>query len=128
MKHDLLSDVFYVLNNAEKFGKKQCIIPASSMVKNVLLVMQKSSYIGSFEFIDNGKQGQFNVQMIGRINKSRVIKPRFATKKDEYKKLESRYLPARGFGILIVSTSKGVMSQDEAKQLGLGGRVLGYVY
>lgn len=128
MKHDLLSDSFYVLNNAEKFGKKECIIPASNIVKNMLLVMQKSGYIGSFEFLDNGKQGQFKVQLVGRINKSRSIRPRFAAKKDEYEKFESRYLPARGFGILIVSTPKGVMSHQEARQQGLGGRIFGYVY
>lgn len=128
MKHDLLADAFYVLNNAERFGKRECTIPASKTVKNVLLVMQKAGYIGSFEFIDDGKQGRFSVQLIGKINKSRAIRPRFAVEKGKYEKFESRYLPARGFGILIVSTSKGVISQEEARQLGLGGRVLGYVY
>lgn len=128
MKHDLISDALYVLNNAEHFGKKECIIPASSTVKNILLVVQKAGYIGSFEFIDDGRQGQLKVQLIGNINKSRAIRPRFAAKKGEYEKFESRYLPARGFGILVVSTPKGIMSQVEARHHGLGGRVLGYVY
>jgi small subunit ribosomal protein S8 len=57
-----------------------------------------------------------------------VIQPRFFVKKDEYEKWEKRYLPARGFGIMIVSTSKGVMSQKEAESLKIGGRLLGYVY
>jgi len=128
MKQDLLSDVYYVLNNAEKFGKRECTIPASSLVKDVLLVLQKAGYVGSFEFIDDGRQGRFKVQVVGRINKSRSIRPRFAIPKDGYEKFESRYLPARGFGILVVSTSKGVMSQDEARKQNLGGRLLGYVY
>lgn len=128
MRHDLLSDVFYVLNNAEQFGKRNCTIPASRMTKNVLLVMQKSGYIGNFEFIDDGRQGQFKVELIGKINKSRSIRPRFAVKKDGYGKFESRYLPGKKVGILIISTPKGVMSQQEAEQQDLGGRVLGYVY
>lgn len=128
MRHDLIADAFYVLSNAERFGKKECVIPASKTVKNVLLVVQKAGYIGSFEFIDDGRQGQFKVELIGKINKSRVIRPRFAVKKGGYEKFESRYLPARGFGILIISTPKGTMSQEEARKQGLGGRLLGYMY
>ncbi len=128
MRHDLLTDALYSMNNAEKFGKKECTVLASSLIKDVLLVMQKSGYIGSFEFIDDGRQGHFKIQMIGKINKSRVIRPRFSAKHGSFGKFASRYLPARGFGILIVSTQKGVMSQDDADRQGLGGKVLGYVY
>ncbi len=128
MRHDLLTDVLYSLNHAEKFGKRECTVPANSMVKDVLLVMQKSGYIGSFEFIADGKQGHFIIQMAGKINKSRAIRPRFAAKKQGFGKFESRYLPARGFGLLIVSTPKGVMSQEEARKQGLGGKILGYIY
>ena len=128
MRHDILSDVLYVINNAENIGKSSCIVPASSLVKDVLMVMKNSAYIGNFEFVDDGKSGHFNVDLIGRINKSRSIKPRFPVKKDEYEKWESRYLPARNFGILIVSTPKGVMSQDDAAKQNIGGRLIGFVY
>ncbi|MDI6721664.1 MAG: 30S ribosomal protein S8 [Candidatus Aenigmarchaeota archaeon] len=128
MRHDLLSDVLYVLNNAETIGRFSCTVPASSLVKSVLKVMQKENYIGSFEFIDDGKSGKFKVDLIGRINQSRSIRPRFFVKKNEYEKWEKRYLPAKDFGMLIVSTSKGVLSQKDAAGLGIGGRLLGYVY
>ena len=128
MRHDILSDVMYVMNNAEKIGRATCTIPASNLVKNVLKVLQKESYIGSFEFADDGKSGHFVVELIGKINFSRSIKPRFFVKKDDYEKWEKRYLPAKGYGVMIVSTSKGVMSQKEAEGLGIGGGLLGYVY
>ncbi len=128
MRHDILSDVLFAINNAEKNGKKSCTVPASKMIKNVLLVMQKTNYIGSFEFIDDGKSGKFSIELIGRINESRTIRPRFAVKNMGYEKWESRYLPAKDFGILIVSTPKGVMDQKEAMSKGLGGRLLGYVW
>ncbi len=128
MRQDFLSDVMYVINNAENMGKGSCSIPASRMIKDILMVMQKSGYIGSFEFIDDGKSGSFTVHLIGRVNQSRSIKPRFAVRKNEYEKWEERYLPATDFGILIVSTPKGIMSQKEATKLGLGGRLLCYVY
>ena len=128
MRHDLLSDVLYVINNAEKIGKPTCIVPASSLVKEVLGVIQKAGYIGDFEFMDDGRSGQFRINLIGRINKSRAIKPRFAVKKDEFEKWENRYLPAKGFGMLIVSTPNGVTSQKEAAEKQQGGRLLAYVY
>ncbi len=128
MRHDLLSDVLYVINNAENIGRKSCTVPASKLVKDVLMVVQRAGYTGSFEFVDDRKSGKFNVELIGRINKTRAVRPRFPIGKDEFEKWEGRYLPARSFGILIVSTSKGVMSQREAAELGIGGRLLGYVY
>lgn len=128
MRHDILSDVLFVLNNAEKFGRRNCQVPASTMIKNVLDVIKKSGYIGGYELVDDGKSGNFNVHLIGNINKARSIRPRFSLKKGEYKKWESRYLPGEGVGILIVSTSMGVMDHNAAKAKGLGGHLLGYIY
>lgn len=128
MRHDLLSDALYVINNAEKIGKETCTVSASGLITDVLKIVQKSGYIGSFEFIDDGKSGKIQIDLIGRINMTRAIKPRFSIKKGEFEKWESRFLPAKGFGILIVSTPKGVMDQGEAKKLGIGGKLLCYVY
>lgn len=128
MRHDLLSDVLHVITNAERMGKRNCMVPASSLVKDVLKAMQSEGYIGKFEFIDDGKSGKFEIHLVGKINESKAIKPRFAVKKNEYEKWETRYLPAKGFGTLIVSTPKGVMVQKDAVQNGLGGRLLAYVY
>lgn len=128
MRHDLLTDVLYVINNAENIGRPSVAVPASKLVKDTLMVIQRAGYIGSFEFIDDRKAGKFNIELVGKINKSRAVRPRFAIKKNEFEKWESRYLPARGFGLLIISTSKGVMSQKEAAELDVGGRLLGYVY
>ena len=128
MRHDLLCDVLYVINNAENIGEPSCVVPASSLVKDVLIVMQKSGYIGNFEFIDYGKCGKFKVDLVGKINHVRAIRPRFAVKHNEYEKWSARYLPSRDFGIVIVSTSKGIMTNKEAAEAHIGGRILGYIY
>lgn len=128
MRHDLLSDVLYVMNNAENIGRTSVAVPASKLVKDVLMVMQRAGYIGSFEFVDDRKAGKFNIDLIGKINRSRAVRPRFSITKDAYEKWENRYLPAKNFGLLIISTPKGVVSQKEALGLGVGGRLLGYVY
>jgi small subunit ribosomal protein S8 len=126
---DPLSDALARIKNAEKAGKREVIIePASKLIGNVLRVMKEHGYIGDFEFIDDKKAGKFKVKLLGRINDCNAIKPRFPMRLGESEKWEKRYLPAREFGILILTTSKGVMSHKEAREHGVGGHLLGYVY
>ena len=128
MRHNLLADALSMIKNAERVGKKEVVIPASKLIGNVLEVMKKYNYIGDYEFIDDGKSGKFKVKLIGKINNCNAISPRFPTKIDEFEKWEKRFLPSVNFGILILTTSKGVMSHHEAKKLGIGGHLLAYVY
>ena len=128
MRHDTLADVMITIKNAERVGKKECITPASNLVKEVLRVMQKQKYIGIFEFIDDGRSGKFRIELKNRVNKCNVIKPRYSVKFDEFEDFEKRFLPAQGFGILILTTNKGVMTHEQAKKQHLGGKLLAYVF
>ena len=129
MRQDILADTFSALDNARQVGKPEVVIePASELVKNVLIILQQKGYIGLFEHIENQRGGKFKVEVGNAINKASVIKPRFSVSKDDYQKYEKRYLPARGFGDLIVTTPQGVMSHQEANEKGIGGKLLGYVY
>jgi small subunit ribosomal protein S8 len=65
---------------------------------------------------------------LNNINGCGVIKPRHSVKKDDYEKFEKRFLPAKGFGILIVSTPKGIMTQEGAKKEDSGGKLLAFIY
>jgi small subunit ribosomal protein S8 len=126
---DPLADAMSIIKNAESVGKPDCIIhPASKLIGRTLKVMADRGYIGEFEFVDDGKSGMFRVKLLGRINRCGVIKPRFATKVSELEKWEKRYLPARNFGVLILSTSKGVMAHSDARAQLVGGQLLAYVY
>ncbi|MFQ6053980.1 MAG: 30S ribosomal protein S8 [Candidatus Bathyarchaeia archaeon] len=109
--------------------KKECIIcPASNLVRRVLRIIQSRGYIGEIEFIDDGRTGKFRVQLFGRINECRAVRPRYSVKVKEMERWEKRFLPARNLGILILSTPKGVMTHEEAKEKNLGGQILAYVY
>ena len=77
---------------------------------------------------DNGKGGIFNISLNGRINGCGAIKPRFSVKLKEMERHEARYLPAKDFGILILTTPYGVMNNDAAKEASTGGKLLAYVY
>jgi small subunit ribosomal protein S8 len=128
MKHDTLADVMSSIKNAEFVGKKECITPASNLAKEVLSIMQKEGYIGKFEFVDDGRSGKFKIELKNRVNKCGVAKPRYAVKIDSFEKWEKRYLPSRGFGILIMTTTAGIMTHKEAKEKKMGGKLLAYVY
>jgi len=126
---DPLADAVTTLVNNELRNRRECLIGrASKLIGNVLRVMQKYGYIGEFEFIDDGRSGKFQVQLLGRINKCGVVKPRHSVKVDEIESFENRYLPSRDIGLLIVSTPKGVISHREAKAANVGGKLLAYVY
>lgn len=126
---DPVSNGLTTIYNNEIRRKKECyIMPASKLLGNILRVMQMNSYIGEFEFIDDGRSGKFRVQLLGRINKCGAIRPRYSFKAKDLEEWEKNYLPARNIGILIVTTSKGVMSHIEARKMGIGGKLLAYVY
>lgn len=128
MRHDILSDTFSSIKNGDKVGKSETITHASKLVKEVLLILQKNNLIGEFEYIDDGRGGKFRIQLLGKVNNSNTVRPRYYVRKDEYERYERRYLPAAGFGFLIVSTSNGIMTHEEARKKGIGGTLLGYVY
>jgi len=129
MLNDPLANALSTMKNAELRGKGICQIqPSSKLIGGVLNLLKEKGYISEFEYIDDGKAGVFTVRLNGTINNCGVIKPRYPVKRDELETWESRYLPARDFGLLILTTTNGVLSQNEAKQQGIGGKVLAYVY
>ena len=129
---DTLANALATIYNCEMRAKKEAIImPASKLIIAVLRVMQKEGYIGEFEYIDDGRWGKIKVQLLGRINKVGVIKPRLPVKYSDLAKMPHwlrKYLPSRDIGILILSTPYGVMSHKEALEKHTGGVLLAYVY
>ncbi len=128
MVHDILADVLSAIKNAERIGKKDCVTPASKVVKNVLKLMQEKGYIGTFEFIDDGKSGKFRVELKGKIIDCNVIKPNYSVRVEELQKWEKRFLPAREVGFLVLTTPKGIIDHRKARELHVGGRLLAYFY
>ena len=126
---DPLANTLSMIKNYENARKREVVVkPASKLIADVLRVAQQEGFIGEFEFIDDGKAGKFRIALLGKINNCGVIRPRHAVKRDEYEKWEKRYLPAAGFGALVVSTPKGIMTHAQAMEQGMGGRLLAYVY
>ena len=126
---DTLANGLTTIMNNEMRRKRECVInTASKLLGRVLRVMQLNGYIGEFEFVDDGRSGKFRVQLLGRVNKCGAIKPRIPVSLKEIENWEKRFLPSRDIGVLVVSTSQGILSHREVKERKIGGRLLAFVY
>ncbi|MBN2111522.1 30S ribosomal protein S8 [Candidatus Woesearchaeota archaeon] len=129
MLNDPLANALSHIMNNEKAGKSSCIVsPCSKVVKKVLDLLNAEGYIGKYEEVTPAKGGVIKVNLIGGINNCGVVKPLFSVKKDSYEKFEKRFLLAEDFGIMIVSTNQGIMTHEEAKKKGLGGKIIAFCY
>ena len=127
--NDTLATAMSNIMNAENTAKDSCLVtPISKMLTKMLDIMQLKGYIEGYEVADKGRGGTYKVKLNGSINKCGVIKPRFSVSKAEFEKFEKRYLPAKDFGFIVISTTKGLLTLEEAREKGLGGRLIAFVY
>jgi small subunit ribosomal protein S8 len=127
--NDPLANVLSHVLNAERQGKREITtLNNSKTIRKVLDLMNEAGYIGSYEVIENNRGGGLKINLLGRINKTGVIKPQQQIKQTAFEQYEKRYLPAKDFGIIIVSTNKGLITHLAAKELAIGGKLIGYCY
>ena len=126
---DPLANALAGINNAESVGQlTHTVSPASNEIGSVLEVFYDRGYIDGFEYVEDGKAGKFDVELKGAINECGPVKPRYSSKVDDLEKWEKQFLPARDYGTLIVTTSRGIMSHYDAREAGVGGQIIAYVY
>jgi len=127
MAIDWLAASLNALMNARRTGKKEVeLCPVSNLLLEVLKIMKQNNYIEDFEVI-KGKFKKVKVKL-GKLNHCKAIKPRFVVKNKFIEKYVRRYLPSRLFGLLLISTSQGLLTHHEAIQKGLGGVLIAYCY
>jgi small subunit ribosomal protein S8 len=129
VQHDLLNDALVTLRHADRDGKPSVeLAPTSTLIAEVLRIFREHHYIDEFTFVPTGRGGKYDVRLSRRINSCGVIKPRLAVPYDRLEQYEARFLPAQDFGLLVLSTNRGVLSHQQARELKIGGRLLAYVY
>ena len=129
MLNDPLADAMSLILNCESIGKMECtIMPVSKIIKELLKVMKENNYIADFKETEDSRGNHIQLYLNGNINKCSVIKPRYSVKSIDFEKFERRFLPAKDFGILLVSTPKGIMTHHDAKSKKTGGKLLAYCY
>ena len=123
---DQIADLITRIRNAIMVGKHEILVPTSKLKTQVVEVLQKNGYVASFEIIEGSPRGTLHVVInepgkVAKINEiAKVSKPgrRVYSVADDLPTVKS------GRGMLIVSTSKGLMTGREAKKNRLGGEIL----
>ena len=129
---DPIADMLTRIRNANTVGHETVEIPASKIKKSIAEILKTEGFISDYEVIEDGKQGTIKVTMKYGVTKNekvingikRISKPglKVYAKANEVPKVFG------GLGIAILSTSNGVISDKEARKLGVGGEVICYVW
>ncbi len=131
MMTDPIADMLTRVRNANMAGNGQVEIPASKVKKSIADILKKEGYIKDFEYIQDSKQGRLKLYLKGgNVNRNpitglkRISKPglRVYARKDELPRVLG------GLGIAIISTSQGIMTDQQARKAELGGEVICYVW
>jgi small subunit ribosomal protein S8 len=126
MAHDTVADALNMIKNAKRARKESVKIKiVSNLLIEILKIMKQKEAIKRYKV--NSKERNVEV-VLGELMDCKAIKPRFSVQKDEVEKYRKRYLPARNVGTMIVSTSKGLMTHQEAEEKEMGGSLIAYFY
>mgnify|MGYP006268985325 CR=1 FL=1 len=127
-QNDPIADAFSKINNAVKSLSTSVELRKSKLLLSLLDTLKQHSYVGEYEIIEDNKQGKVVVQLLGNINKCGVIKPRYPIKVEELETYERKYLPAKDFGVLLITTNAGILTQNSSKEQNRGGALVAYCY
>ncbi|MEX6217426.1 30S ribosomal protein S8 [Mammaliicoccus sciuri] len=128
---DPIADMLTRVRNANIVRHEKLELPASNIKKEIAEILKKEGFVKSVEYIEDDKQGVIRMFLKYGQNNERVItglkrisKPglRVYAKADELPKV------LNGLGIALVSTSEGVLTDKDARQRGIGGEVLAYIW
>jgi small subunit ribosomal protein S8 len=128
---DSIADMLTRIRNANSAKHDTVQIPASNIKKSIAQILVDEGYIKSFKVIEDGKQGIIEVALKYGPNKSQVITGLRRVSKPGlriYSNCEDMPKVQNGLGIVILSTSKGIMTDKDARKANVGGEVLAYVW
>lgn len=127
---DLIADALTLMRNAIMVKKENVDLPASKTIKAILEILKKENYIDTFKEIEDKKQGILRVYLKYIYGKPAIRKIRRVSKPSlrVYVRRDKVPLVLRGKGLAIISTSRGILTDKEARTLGLGGEVIAYIW
>ncbi len=128
---DPIADMLTRIRNAQTVRHETVTVPSSKMKKAIADILLAEGYISEVEHIEDKIQGKIKITLKYTADNKRVISGLKRISKPGlriYTSVEDLPKVLNGLGIAIVSTSKGVMTDREARKLGLGGEVLAYVW
>ena len=124
---DPIADMLTRIRNANRVGRRMVMIPKSKICLGIAQVLKDEGYIEQFDAIDDSKQGQIRVKLKYSLSGDKVIHAIDRESKPGcrvYRAVGELPRVLNGMGIVIVSTSKGVMSDRKAREANVGGELL----
>ncbi len=124
---DPIADMLTRIRNANRVGRRLVLIPKSKICTGIAQVLKDEGYIEEFDRVDDGQQGQIRVKLKYSITGEKVIHAIDRSSKPGcrvYRKVEELPNVLNGMGIAVISTSKGVMSDRQARESNVGGELL----
>ncbi|SEO75970.1 SSU ribosomal protein S8P [Amphibacillus marinus] len=128
---DPIADMLTRIRNANMVRHEKLELPASTVKKEIADILKREGFVRDYEFVEDNKQGVLRIFLKYGVNEERVItglkrisKPGLRV----YAKAGELPRVLNGLGIAIVSTSKGILSDKEAREQAIGGEVLAYVW
>jgi len=128
---DVIGDMLTRIRNASNSKHETVDVPASNMKKAIADILVEEGFIKSYQLIEDDKQGTIRVFLKYGANKSRVLQGLRRVSKPGlriYSSSEDMPQVMRGIGVAIVSTSKGIITDKQARQQNIGGEVLAFVW
>jgi len=129
-RSDLIADVFTIMRNAIMAKKESVDVPASNTIKSILEILKREGYIENSKFIEDKKQGQVRIYLKYIAEKPAIRSIKRASRPGLRLYVKHKKVPVvlRGRGLAIVSTSKGIMTDKDARENSLGGELIGYIW
>lgn len=124
---DPIADMLTRIRNANRTGRKQVSIPNSKICRGIAAVLKSEGYVDDFEMVEDGILGQIRIKLRYSLSGEKVIHEIDRVSKPGrrvYKGVDELPSVLNGMGITIVSTSKGVMSDRDARKANIGGELL----
>jgi small subunit ribosomal protein S8 len=128
---DPIADMLTRIRNANTVRHDKLELPASNMKKEIAEILKREGFVRDVEYVEDSKQGMIRIFLKYGSNNERVISGLKRISKPGlrvYPKSSDLPRVLGGLGIAIVSTSKGIMTDKEARQSQMGGEVLAYVW
>jgi len=123
MSQDIIADALNEIMNAKKARKSEVIVDKNSkLLRKVLDIAKERGYL---DYDVEGNNIKINLK---KLNEIKAVKPRYTVSVKKINNYVRRFLPAKNFGLLIISTNEGLMSHEDAEEKNIGGCIIAYMF
>lgn len=123
MSQDIVADALNEIMNAKKARKNEIVVDKNSkLLRNVLDIAKERGYL------NYSLQGDKIKVELKNLNEIKAVKPRYTVSVKKINGYVRRFLPAKNFGLLVISTNEGLMSHEDAEEKNIGGCLIAYMF